>query len=418
MFFKKETNALSTKVEIQGKWTPFPTYYNLPNKKVLHVFKDYEKKKVILKIFLATNLETAICEKDFDDCFYRFNLLGIFQDGSILVKLNQQLIKISAEDLSIISSQECPFSRNLVGLLDNDNFFVIDFVEHKRPYFLFIYGWHEDKFIPVHQEELKTQPKKNLGYYDTGEFTNVTSLGQNRYCCHIHNSNPFEFTLLILEINSQTNKVKELNQIQLGAPDTQGEIYLLGGKYLVFPNGYLLTYYPHHDGLQIWDPVAGSCIKQWNWGDLDLPNNFNLRNIKMAVFPDSIHLLIHINNNLFLFNTHNLTMQIIKDAGEVEKFLELHILTGGDAMVAFRKGDELNVSSFVLPQIKHERDAFVDSQLFFRLAARRANIPRELVDLILLQTITPDAKHLLATKLTDITEIEKEQCSLTESYKY
>ncbi|KTD40544.1 hypothetical protein [Legionella parisiensis] len=418
MFYKKETNALSTKVEFQGKWIPFPTYYNLTNKRVLYVFNDYEQKKLILKLFLASNLETAICEKDFDDCFYHFTLLGIFQEGSILVRLNQQLVKISSEDLSIISSQEWHFRGNLIGFIDNHNFFCIDSVARSHPYFLYIYRWHEDKFIPIHHEELKTQPKKNAGFFDMGEIIKVTSLGQNRYCCHIHNSNPFEFKLVILEINQKINEVKELNQIQPEAPNTEGEPYYLGGKYLVFPNGYLLTYYPHHDGLQIWDPVAGTCMKQWNWGDLELPECFNGRNANIEVFPDSIHLLIYVNNTLFLFNTDNLAMKIIKGTGEVAKFLKLHILTGGYGMVALRQGNELKILSFDLPEIKYERDTLIDSQRFFRLAAHRANIPRELVDLIILRTITPDAKNLLATKSSDTAEIEKEQSALTGIYKY
>ena len=199
----------------------------------------------------------------------------------------------------------------------------------------------------------------------------MLSLGKNRYCSHFCGQNTSEFGVLIFDVNPDTNEVKEIGVIKPKAQH-RGSDSTASGSLAVLPNGKLLTYHESNDNVQIWDTETLSCVKEWNWANIQKPKEFDVWCLKIMSLPDSIYLLVQKGEKFYLFDTDKLVMKPIELAAKVEYYGKHHILPSGQ-IIAFTKKDALsrdhhvNVMHLDLPEIMRYRKVMTESQHLVRL---------------------------------------------------
>jgi hypothetical protein len=166
--------------------------------------------------------------------------------------------------------------------------------------------------------------------------------------------------------------------------------------------------------VQIWDTETLSCVKEWNWANIQKPKEFDVWCLKIMSLPDSIYLLVQKGEKFYLFDTDKLVMKPIELAAKVEYYGKHHILPSGQ-IIAFTKKDALsrdhhvNVMHLDLPEIMRYRKVMTESQHLVRLFFNRNRLPIEITNNILSYTLTPDAKEMLARKVSDSNETENNE---------
>jgi hypothetical protein len=411
--FSKHTNAITKSTKSKEGYIVWSEYHNLPNKRVLFLTKDSDRNKTMLSIFSVHDFNTTLVEKTLEN---NWHLLCILPDGSILLN-NERfrdncLIKLCPQSLNVLSTQPWKHAYS-AGAINNESFFIIkkddDNWDSKNPKCsLVLYTWDKDAYVESSKISLAAHPLKS-----SSSISTMLSLGKNRYCSHFCGQNTSEFGVLIFDVNPDTNEVKEIGVIKPKAQH-RGSDSTASGSLAVLPNGKLLTYHESNDNVQIWDTETLSCVKEWNWANIQKPKEFDVWCLKIMSLPDSIYLLVQKGEKFYLFDTDKLVMKPIELAAKVEYYGKHHILPSGQ-IIAFTKKDALsrdhhvNVMHLDLPEIMRYRKVMTESQHLVRLFFNRNRLPIEITNNILSYTLTPDAKEMLARKVSDSNETENNE---------
>lgn len=351
------TQSIIKGSKIEEGYIVWSKYFNLPNKRILFYAQDHEQKTTTLKIYSTDDLNTSIIKNIMEG---DFRFLCIAPNGTILLRdqsefFKQKLVKICPKTLSVISTQPWKYNR-YAGVIDNERFFVIrkaddSFKNKKLERCLLVYKWDENSYVNTNKIQLSAHPN-TAG----GDMSDIRSLGNNRYCCIMRGHNTDEFRVLLFDFDSKNNEVNELGIIQ-PIVQVHGCSSSASGELEVLPNGQLLTYHDCDDNVQIWDPQTRRCVKEWNWADVQKPDNFQLLCLKIMPLADSIHLLVSQGEGFFLFNTDTLELKKIELEGhpKLEYHGNHHILANGQVLAtivdrAITK-DWIRVLHFDLPEM-------------------------------------------------------------------
>lgn len=374
----------------------FTRFVNLSKEHVLLIACDKKSNQTSIKLFKINNLGDCIQQEKFEGRYY---FSGLMDPNTFLLSKDQgyQLIKLKIDSLKIISTIAWS-SDNEIHPLSEEYFFAINRVNHLlgSPFELKFYQWDQNKPIL----------KQRISFYQSDTdcgLRSIQSLGNGRFAAHIYGYNSNEFRVLIFECT--VNPVSNMFRTQVChniTPAEQGfeSGSAASGEILALPNGHLLTYHKHHDGLQIWNTTSGECIKQWYWKNIKHKKNF-ASFIKITSFPDQKNLLIHRKDSLYIFNMNVMTIKRIT-IKNLHCLGQHHILPNSN-LLAFHnfkeKGyiDLLKLSHFTIPETQ-DYQRTLKSYLFakvltFLYCAKVLQWPNELTLHIISYAFTPETKH-------------------------
>jgi hypothetical protein len=300
-------------------------YYSLPGKRVLFLAHGTTNTSLTtLRIFSTDNLHTPLLEKTITGAYLarRYTLLGIFPDGSFLLREAAQrqgeipsLARICSDTLKFISIQpreDYSLFRH-AGIIDNENFFVITDKSLGSEHEFCLLSWNDQ--TKTYVTTSRTSPfadLKDLPY----KAEKILSLGKNRYCCAFTAFNMAAFKVVVFDFDPESRAIKIHGLIE--PTEFKSHDVYPAGRILAFPNGQLLTYHEaqhDNDHLQIWDIENLTCIKGWHWNKIQRPKSMAYVPHELQAFPDSRHLLIHTKSNpngsIYIFNTHTLAIREI-----------------------------------------------------------------------------------------------------------
>lgn len=416
MFSKNDTSKPSnTQPLTEHGYIVFSYYVTLSKQYVLFISCDERRTRTKIKLFQANNLANCVKEQEFEG---RYCFAGLVSPGFFLLSREDEheILTFRIENLEVQSSFKWS-NYNYINPINEEYFFTINNINPRTirgPFELKFYRWER------HQPILMQQIPLNHGPHNSGSMSSVVSLGNGRFASHICGHNSKEFKVLIFEC--ALNPLNQKFEIQINhiiTPEAQhfGSGSTASGTILALPNGHLLTYHEHHDGLQIWDTGNGECLKTWNWSDIRPKQNF-ASFIKITPFPDHKHLLIHKQDSLFIFNMEQLTLKQIK-ISHLNCFGAHHVLPNGKLLTFHRhKGENelLKISLLDIPQTlayQLSLEAFVDTQvsMYFHLF-KNLSLPKELCLHILGYAFTPESQQQFVSNYLD--NMEDNQNSSTE----
>lgn len=415
------TSAITKATKSEDGYIVYSRFYNLPNKTVLYLTWDQAQKHTTLKIFSTDDLITSLAERILKG---PHDLLCILSDGSLLLQKHaygddrtESLHKICHNTLNTLSTQ--PWNQAYsAGVIDDKSFFIIkditDRASEKPKYSIVIYQWKEIAYVESSNTPLSVYPE-SFAPTNAGYIGDILQISKNRYSCSIRGHNTDDFRILIFDIDAETNEVHEHGVIQ---PKSQhpGASSLASGSVVALPNSQLLTYQETYDNVQIWDTNTRTCVKEWDWDDIQTPEGFSFWLLKIKPFPDSLHLLVHQGEKIYFFNTDKLMMKPIELANAVESTGKHHILPNGQLLAFIKQesndDDHVNIMHFDLPEIAKLRNIMTESQYLVRMFFRRNNIPEHIAKDIYFRAVTPEATEMLAIKIADMPDDENNDRSL------
>ncbi|MDP3269755.1 MAG: hypothetical protein Q8M40_12030 [Legionella sp.] len=230
-------------------------------------------------------------------------------------------------------------------------------------------------------------------------------------------SREFRVVIFACTLNQKTHKIEtQVCRVITPAEQHYGNDLTASGEILALPNGHLLTYHQHHDGLQIWNTTNGECIKQWYWNDIKPKEHFESF-IKITPFPDQKHLLIHKHASLYIFNINQLALKKIT-LKNIHSLGNHHILPNGK-ILAFHQcsnndANLLSLSHFDTPQTRIYNRAYLFAKvLTFLYFAKVLKLPDELSLHIIRYAFTPEAKHQFIINCPDMADSSSSsRCSI------
>ncbi|MDP3269756.1 MAG: hypothetical protein Q8M40_12035 [Legionella sp.] len=396
MFSKNDSAKPSNITQLsEAGYIVYTNYVNLSKDYVLLIACNEGRTETTIKLFKINNLMDCIKQEKFQG---RYSFSGSMTPNTFMLSKENtnEFIKLNSESLKIEATIFLTNFDNIYAL-NEEYFFTFNSIkpDPRRPFELRFYQWDDRGPILKQEMPLIRGPINNAG-----SMYSIQTLGNGQFAAHISWPNSLKFIVLIFacSLNPQTQNF-EIQICRVITPSDQNPNNNLieSGKVLALPNGHLLTYHEHHDGLHIWNTTNGECIKKWYWSDLKPKENF-VSFIKITPFPDQKHLLIHRKDSLFIFNINQLTLKPIT-LKNINCFGNHHILPNGK-LLAFHEFNNnnntnlLRLSLFDTPLTRaYNRDYLNAKVLTFLYFAKVLYLPDELSLHIISYAFTPEAKH-------------------------
>lgn len=352
--------------------------------------------KTFIRIYKNLSLNNRLFEQIIDG---HWSFLANLQTNHILIQnvRSRALIFVDYSLNRTLSQNENREDFHYVFPLPNQKFFAVTQTLTKKYQFEF-YGYEHNEIQFLHHIDTPSLSIQTE-YLDNTlnrRFSDIISLGDNRYACRIVRDNTRK--VLVFEVNFDTTlNLFTLNDLTSFIPIA----YYYHHMMRCLANGNLLIFGEHEDKAQVWDPQSGKCIKEWSW-NRQLRSNLSRYVFHIFSFPTANYLLFNGSDNLYLFDVSTLKAEVIKHqkkAGFDLAFYQ-YISPQGDLFLISNKCFNNVPSTMQIQQLELFGPSYrKKEQLFFKSQlqcgfyfTREAGIPREISKIIIDMAFTKKTK--------------------------
>ncbi len=300
-----------------------------------------ESNETILRIFSIDDLSKCLLETTLPGHYYflcshavsgAFLVSGYEKNAARVGAQHTRYMATIGPDLKLLSKRAVESELSPAAVLDDlkeFNFFHMGSFDK--------YLWFT--FYAAHPfERIADNKFADLELPDNVAAQKIISLGHNKYCVSLKNSDDTYFSVLIFEMDFKQYAAKQLELIVPDRPATSME---------VLSDGNLITYHHALGNLQLWDSRNFDCLKTWSWDDIKKPQDFCLSDLRLQACPESSQLFARQRNEVFLLDLETSSLEPLnlhkkyeaEEKSQLSYSDEHHVLKNNKVITFYRYPD-------------------------------------------------------------------------------